>query len=802
MQFRITWTDAKHGQESLAFSEEVPDAKSPAPSAVIFGRRFYLQSSNCHDDSVMQRVNELQSYVFANFEQFTNSLQANSPLQSEQIAIQSDLGERKFLEKTIPGIEGVRMLNQQLLARNPYFLTNSVYPGQMHPLHVALSHRNHALLKDLCNNPYLLLINEKVQIALPNGSQLSVSPLEYAIINDDLESVKIILSAAALNRPVLFPRAALKQLGPEKASPYFKAYVKSKQNIIETPYLKSDFEELRKDGFLDKDINRLKSYYTINAFRYQELTLPVIASGILQLLHHSCISDEFKGLDKSIQEMIDHPLTNFDAQLDTVSTLKVSVLARILLICSSAIDSKYACPHLENKPYVKEILVNLLKNAPYTIDDSLFRWLETLPKELFEMIPQEKIDAYKRIRDLPSGLTSTTKAAWASRHNLVTLLGKIRHTTSMLTSPHQAHQWRETTTLDGGNTAKVFQYFCSHLKAQIGRFNKDLSLAAFVILDQFPSYVMLKRESSIVEGKLVRRLDDNEMNRQFVHELTEKINHSKDFPYIKLGTPGHTQSLLFWSDYFIVCDRRLIHDAAHKRVDGTSIKIYTQPKKILEEEVRTLLDGSDASSDLLKKLQEENYHGAKLLHEILLKPQKHSNCSWASDIAPAIQVIFQLFINHHTLLKDGKFDEEVLSEMNHFNHFAKSVAIHDYVYTHQAALAESPGMPDAELTGKAFFYTLYKCAMKEGDEHYLTALDKLVYSGFAISSSQLQEYSPEEKEKMHRFLEQRYELKGIKDHFKEIGYLHMENKSDAEAFLFYLGSPLPSSSPWPQYLLT
>lgn len=800
MQFRISWTDSKHGQESLAFGEEAPHAGSAPPSAVIYGRRFYLQST-CHDVSVIQKVIDLQPFIFSSIEQFARALKATSPLLTEDIAIQWDFGDKKFLEKTIPQIEAARIQNQNLLAQNPYFRANSVSPGMVHPLYFALFQRNHALLAELCKDPHLLLINEKTPFLLLDGSQMMASPLEMAILNNDLESAKIILSAPALNREIPFPKEALKRLGVDKASPFIQAYISMRPNLIEAAYVKSNFEELRKDGFLERDIERFKEYYATNLKRDG---MPRIIDDMLMLIRHPAESALFKHCQRAAWSTIKNPLTNYDAVTKKNNpTVLLYILGTIKELFGRTPSKRTT--HPENVPYVKEMIMHILKTGQYTINDLLFSYFEELPKELFDTIPQDKIEAYKKEKYLPSANPNDMRAftpahrALCTRENLVTLLGKTTHESSLLKSSYQAPKWVKKLTFTGGNTPENFKYLCYALFSENLPFSIELTSSVKLVLSQFMDIAMLQHQYSRATKECF--LIDNEQNHQRVHRLTEWINHAPlDIKYLSIRVPRHTQSLLFWQGYYITCDRREITNTAKERVDGACIKIYTHPSQVLSEQLLWhLLSANSESNQIIRELSQKEpmFVGGKCLHEILIKPQKHLNCTWASNIAPAIQVAFQLFTNPETLLKEGRFDQKVLEEMKHFNHFAKSIAIQDYVTAHQRALEESPGTPDSELTGKALFYALYKCALKDGDEHYVNALDKLVYSGFAVSSEPFKEYSAEEQEKMKRFLEERYSLKGIREH---MGYA--ENISDAEAFLAYLANPLPSTGNWPQYLLS
>lgn len=805
MDITIKWSDRLHGQESLSFGDKKPPAGSAPPVVMISGRRFYLQSAACHDPTIIQKIKELQPFLFFTTEQFVHTLQATSVLGSKNIQVQSHLGNQKFLEKTLPQIEGARIQNQNLLTQNPYFRANSAYPGQTHPLYIALFQRNHALLKELCQDPHLLLINEKIGFQLLDGSQMMASPFEITIMNNDPESAKILLSAPALNRQIRFPREVLKRLGPEKASPFIKAYVKMKPDWIDSAYLKSDFEELRNEGFSDKDINRLKNYYSTNMVFDNQIALPKFAFYLSVMLQFPHGSEEFDAAYQDVQNLLTNPLTNLNAR-DRFQDLEQSMLCLALVFFLSTNSPKMngIINHPENKSYLLAVLTDTLKNGQYTIDDQLYSFLEDLPKEFFDAIPAEKIEVYKREKYTPDSSSDNfayNRIYWAlaTRINLVTLLGNISHTISILHSPHQSPKWITQSELIGGNTRKDFANFCYRLNKEKKPFSEDLSLAVDVITNRFLAFEKLQRIMLYTEDKPLQKLVDNAETRQFIHELADDINGGKRLRYLKFETPGHTQAVLFCKEYEITCDRRLIfHPETKERVDGTCIKVYSQPEKISEEVLWDLLSDNDASSLLL----EQRLMRGNLLHEILIKPQKHNNCSWASDVSPAIQVAFQLFDNPDCLLKEGKFSSNVIKEMKQFNHFAKALAIQDYITWHRAALSESPGMPDPELTGKALFYTLYKCAMKDGDEHYLGALDKLVYSGFPISSESFNEYSPDEQEKMKTFLEKHFSIKGLREYLQEIGYPNMDNKRDADAFLTYLSNLYPSTGIWPQYLLS
>ncbi len=776
MQFRISWMESNR-PESLLFSDEA--ASQASPSVNIYGRRFFLNAADCQNAEIIHKVNTLQNTIFSNIEQFAKSLQTEAV---SKFVLHKETGERKFLEETVPKIEMARIENANARSQSPYFRSNSVYPSQLHPLYAALGSKNHEWLKQLAMDPYLLLINEKFTLNLPDGTQQSVSPLEYAVLANDLEAYNLILSAAAFNKETPLPLMALRRLGVDKATPYILAYVDRKPNLIDPSFYRGGFEEMEREGFSTEAITALRKYYEANVLPYDQGTLSTIGALIGGMLTKELNSAEFLQFKHMAKAQFQSSLTNLDA-IESNDTILYRICAFVAGL--DLIQQEQFPNWEEKKPIVYSILKKILQQGEYTMNEKLYA---TLKEDLHDISPKERLEEYRNsqlklypLSDQP--IESYTSRATKSSKNLVTLLGKPQHITQQLQSGQQERAWNEKIELSGGNKLEYFESFVGQLLLGEGK----LSFATEYILFQY-----------LNQAKLHRGVQD----AHHIRELTEKINDGSNIVYLKFKTPGHTQALIFYKNYYILCDRRVLTRHGEK-VDGANIKIYSFKMKLIESDLKKILNCSQESYELLDRLNTEI--GASLQHELPLKPQKHSNCSWASDIAPALLVANQLEKNPKALLQEGRFDKEIEDEMHSLTHYAKYVAIRDYVLKHRLALSESVGDPDTALTGKALLYTLFKCSVKSeaSDPHYLQALDELIYSGLAISHEtvMMTEYSPAEKEKMLSFLSERYSLKGISTYLKELGYPLNEKYNDAEAFLFYLCNPRPSNGVWPNSLL-
>lgn len=802
MQFRISWTNEVNQQESLSFCDQIP--AFAAPAATIYGRRFYLHAAECQDVAIFNKVCELQSALFANIEQFAEGLQL-TVLKNRKVELQKEVGGRRFLEKTIPSIEMARIGNCNAQQMNPYFQANSIYDGQLPPLLIALNSKNLEMLKQLVSNPYLLLINEKFLFVCPDGVQRSVTPLEYAIIQNDLEMANILMESPAFNKETALPLEALKILGPDKATPFIGAYIRRKPNLIDTTYFTKGFAEMKEAGFSDEAITLVRNYYEANASwrSRDDAVFSSISIRMDFMLQEPLNSEGFKNKWGEVLDLFRSPETNLDALID-------NVLPVIAHVCDTfcRIDSVEGIKNYSNfdekKPFLYALISEILKSGNYTVNGSVYRYLRDLPPSAYETIPKETLEAYQNsLLTRYPGINMPTEfhclRAIAARRNLVTLLGKPKHVSQQLFSPQQERQWNKQLKLSGGNDRKGFGHFVKHLWVR----DKPFSKAVDHVLLQYYKQEDLEKQWTYDEGVDVVGIVDNKKNRLIAYDLLDKINNSTDITYVKLEPMNHTYALLFYKGFYMVCDRRAIVDEEGKRVRGADIKVYSYKKKMEFGVLWVLLDGKyDAITiDFLKANLDST-----LLHEISLKRQKYPNCSWSSDLAPALLVATQLEKNPDTLLKEGKFDSDVTAEMHSLTHYAKYVAIQNYVTTHRLALTESVGYPDAVLTGKALLYTLSKCALKgpSPDPHYLQGLDELVYSGLAIAadSASWMEYSPEEQEKMQAFLEERYALQGIKEYLGEWGYPITEGISDAEMFLRYLTNPRPSNGFWPRSLVS
>lgn len=776
MRFLISWTGEKNLQESLSFSEEF----TRGPTVTINGRRFFLQNANCRDAKLIKKVTSLQTILFDNIGQFVEDLRAETALKNKKIEIQKERGENQFLDRILPQIESAKTENCKLQTTNPYFQSNSVEEGEKHPLYRALISKNHETLKQLCSNPYLLLINEKFFM---KEMQYAVTPLEYAILTNDLEAYHILLASPAFNKETALPLDALKKLGPDKASPYIEAYVCSKPNLIDTSFCREGYEEMKSAGFSLEAITLLNDYYQTNAHQIHDETTPTIVFGMICMMQQEAGSEEFKQWQQRTLELFRSGFTNLDALIEKDSIIE-RICHFVFIIETTELTPFF--PNLETKrPILHAIVSKILKTGRYTLVDSLYALLKDLPRSLFEAVPKAKIDAYHN---------SKTQEEWAlnTRKNLITLLGKQNHVTQRLASNLQGRKWNRQVELVGGNQQKNFTRFVRKLFEA----SKALSGKENLVLRQYIEQERLERHYQVIEGNPSKTLATTETNQSILKEMLKRINAFAYTTYLKFGTEKHTSALLFHKNYYITCNRLVVLNEAGKVVEGASIKIYSFNKFLSEWELRMLLRGVDDSATYLKILNGKN----ALLHEIPLKPQKYLNCSWASDLEPALLVLAQLERNPNVLLKEGKFDEEVKTKMQNFAHFAKYIAIKDYVETHRTALSTSVGHPDNALTGKALLYALFKCATKNPapDPYYIKALDELVYSGLAISleTASMEEYSPVEREKMKEFLEERYALSGFRIFFAS------DQKSDAEAFLFYLTDTTPKSGIWPRSLIS
>lgn len=810
MEFSISWNNPDNKTESLSFTDQPQPSTAPVPIASIYGRRFYLQSSTCSLIEVINKVCQLQSLIFPNIDQFVEQLKADSPLKAQNVQVTSNYRAREFLKTTIPQIEMGRIANYTRLSQNPYFIANSVHDGKQHPLMLALGSKNHELLKQLCSDPHFLLINEKFLYTPLEGKQLSITPLEFAIISDDMEAFKIISEAQAFNRETPLPIEALKLLGPEKGNAFLEAYANMKPNLIDTSYYKNEFKELKKLGFSKEAIGKLKEYYEINV---RKDSIPMIWFKACTMLVKDTQSDKFKKHYQAVLDLIHHPLTNLDAFIPLIKSDMAEECKTVLFYVIATIGglkqhSEIVSDLKEKIPYAQQLLGELLKTGKYQLNDFVYAFLESyFSPDILEAIPKENLDAYKRnpfyMRTIKKKEITLINLARASRANLVTLLGKTEHTTAWsLLSANQAWQWRTKGKLHG-EAGNDMEFFLLSLGIEIEKSNGALFKPLQTVQEGNRRLHKLTISQVLTESASYRLLKNSEENETVISDILFSINQGKGATYLPFRTANHTHALLFYQGHYITCDRRRLVNNEDELVDGARIKIYSYKNFLPEELLRRLLEGDEVSQLKLDTLHEEKNLDGTLLYEISLKPQKYENCPWASDIAPAIQVTHQLQTNPDLLLKEGKFDAEVRSEMHKFTHFAKKVAIQMYVQAHCASLTESAGLPDKELTGKALLYSLYKVAIKHPDPEYAAALDTLVYTGLAISPANvcMAEYAEADQERMKHCLEIRYALKGIKEYLMELGYDNLEKLSDAEAFLTYLTNDRPSNVVFPRYLL-
>lgn len=809
MEFSISWNNPDNKTESLSFTDQPQPSTAPVPIASIYGRRFYLQSSTCSDAEVINKVCQLQSIVFPNIAQFAEKLKTNSPLNVKEIHVTSDYGSREFLKTTIPQIEMSRYNNYMLSSQNPYFKANSALEGQQHPLVNALVSKNYELLKQLCADPHFLLINEKFLYTTPEGKQLSISPLEFAIITGDMEAFRIISGAPAFNRETPLPMEALREIGPERGNAFLEAYAHMKPDLIDTSYYKKEFKELKKLGFSKQAIGKLKEYYDTNVRRD---SIPMFCIKIFEMLEEDMQADQFNKKYQEVLDLIHHPLANFNAHIPHQSTVEeeLKTMMTIILSMLGGLDqfSKVISNLDEKIPCVHQLLMELLKNGKCQLNDMQYLMIESFFPALLENISKENMDAYKKnpfyTRTCKIKEMNLANLTLASRANLVTLLGKPSHKTFWrLSSPNQAWKWRTQEQLEGGQGGNDMDFFLMNLKMEVEKSHKSLANPLKIVLEGINLLHHLTISKYFSSGIVRNVLKVTEKNKKVINIILQSIHNPNEITYLPFHTRGHTQALLLYQGHYIVCDRRRSVDMQGEITSEAQIKIYSYKNPFPVQLLWVLMQGDELAELYLEELHKEKTINGSLIHEVSLKPQKYDNCPWASDVLPAIQVAHQLQTNPDQLLKEGKFDAEVQSRMHQLTHIAKKIAVKDYALYHQLSHFESVGLPDKELTGKALLYTLYKVAIKHPDPEYAAALDTLIYSGLAISPANvcMAEYAEADQERMKHRLETRYALKGIKEYLMELGYDNLEKLSDAEAFLTYLTNDRPSNVVFPRYLL-
>lgn len=680
---------------------------------------------------------------------------------TREVTLTPTQSSREFLDKTLPEIEWAKVVNALLQQENPFFQANSEAEGVR--LMTALFGQNYNALRALTGNPNFLLINEKFPFICPDGKERVLNPMEYAIIHDDFEACRIILEAKAFNRQTALPVEALKLLGPQKALRFIELYVKMKPCLIDDAFIQAQ-KDLKNTGF---EIGALSLYIQNNLCldgdgADDSLIVYAISTWLKEEPHDFYAADF-----ASLVDWVRSPHANLDLSIGGGT----KIITRLCYMLNNTKEGK----GLDKKlPYLESLVILMLEEGDYTMDGVLFAVLRILPHRFLKAVPAEKMEAYNG--------SQTVRCVRDAKMNLCTLLSKIEQTSQQLMSPYQEEKWKETIAL-GGNDRKLFVFFVTRLLREMK--NEKIAEAANWVCAQYIQQSQLIINTLSGEGS--QRLLDTNRNRELISDLAHRIASDNGVIYIAHPILGHTHALLFFQGHLIVCDRRVIKDAHGEKIDGANIKIYACPKQVPEKALWALYGEEIWNMKL------------PLLKEISLKPQKHSNCSWASDFAPAILVTAQLQKNPDVLLKEGRFDEEIMESMHEFTHSAKRVAIEEYVAINRAALTSAPGYPDPSLQGQALLYTLFKCAVKPlRDPHYERSLDALVFSGLAIAGEtvSMQGYEREERESMCRYLEKRYSLAGIKDYLRKMGCPIEDNLSDGEAFLVYLSSPRPMEGQW------